>query len=146
MIYLKDSLHYERVLSQRYEFHYTDMSKCMKDFLDEAKDLGAHRNGPIFYALNNYPKDEIMKIEFFMPIKEEIATKGEMKFHSYYSVEQMMSTRVLSNFEENMEYAIASVIETINMMDSKQITPIYFVIDDVYGQQYVTIKIGYLGK
>ncbi|MBR1691925.1 MAG: DUF5085 family protein, partial [Lachnospiraceae bacterium] len=116
----------------------------LKLFLKEVRSLGAHPNGPVFYALNNVPKDKRMKVEFFLPVKEEISTTGGMKFHSYYSVEQMMSMRVLGNFEQKVEEAYSAMLQYMQMQGLEQLTPPYHILDRVGDQYFLTIKIGYL--
>ena len=146
MICLKDNMRYERVLSKNYEFHYKDMGKYLQQFMDEVKALGVHLNGPLFYTLNNVPFDERVKVEFFIPVKEEVDTKGDMKFHSYYSVENMMSMRILNNFEQKTEEAYAAMIQLMNASEMNQITPPYHIIDRAGEYQFVTLKIGYMKK
>lgn len=146
MIFLNDCIRYERVLSKSYEFYYKELGKNLNSFLTEVKELGAHPNGPVFYTLNNVPRDEQMKVEFFIPVKEDAGTSGTMKFHSYYSVEQMMSTRILNDFEQKTEEAYSAMLQFMQVQDMEQITPPYHIIDRAGEKQFVTIKIGYLRK
>lgn len=146
MIFLKDNIRYERVLSKNYEFHYTEMGKYLDLFLTEVKALGAHPNGPLFYALNNVPRDERMKVEIFLPVKEEIDTKGSMKFHSYYGIESMISMRILDDFENKTQEAYSAMFQFMNASKMRQITPPYHFVDQAGKQQFVTIKIGYIRK
>lgn len=146
MIFMKDNMRYERVLSKNYEFHYKDMKEYLQQFLEEVKALGVHPSGPLFYALNNVPRDERMKVEFFIPVKEEVDTKGKMKFHSYYSVENMMSMRILNDFEEKTGEAYSAMTKFMNASEMNQITPPYHIIDRAGEYQFVTLKIGYMKK
>ena len=114
-------------------------------FFGEVKQLGAHPNGPFFYSLNNVPKDKIMRVEFYLPVKENIDAKGDMKFHSFYSVEQMVSTRIKGDFERNTEMAYSALFQFLDTYNLKQMTPPYHIIDNVGEQQFVTIKVGYIG-
>ena len=146
MIFLRDSIHYEHVLSRQCEFHYKDMGKNLEDFLAEIKKMGVHPGGPVFYALNNVPQDENMKVEFFLPIKEETVSVGEMKYHTYYSVENMMSIRVLEDFERKIEEAYAAMLKLMEAENLQQVTPPFHILDQAGGQNFVTIKIGYMPK
>lgn len=146
MIFLKDNIRYENVLSKNYEFYYKDMSANLEAFLGEIKTMGVHPKGPVFYALNNVPKDERMKVEFFLPVREEIDAGEGMKFHSYYSVENMMSMRILGDFERKTEETYSAMLQFMQQADLIQITPPYHIIDRVGNQNFVTIKIGYLKK
>lgn len=146
MIFLKDNIRYKNVLSKNYEFYYKDMNTRLEAFLGEIKKLGVHPNGPVFYVLNNVPRDERMKVEFFLPVREEADTREGMKFHSYYSVEHMMSMRILDNFEQKTEEVYSAMLQFMEQADLMQITPPYHIIDRVGNQNFVTIKIGYLKK
>lgn len=144
MIFLKDNIRYERVISKNDTFYYKEMTQNLSRFLEEIKALGAHANGPLFYTMNNVPKDEKMKATFFLPVKEQVHTTGELKFHSYYSIEQMMSMRILNDFESNTQAAYSAMFQLMQDSNMQQITPPYHIIDRAGEQQFVTIKIGYL--
>lgn len=107
--------------------------------------MHAHPNGPVFYSLNNVPKDKKMKVEFFIPVKEIVDTKDEMKFHSFYSVEQMISMRITNDFEHKTEEAYSALLQFIQSQNLIQLTPPYHIIDTV-DNAFVTIKIGYIRK
>lgn len=143
MICLKDSIHYERVVSKNYEFYYKELGKYLENFLAQVTDAGAHPNGPFFYALNNVPKEERMKVEFFLPVREEIETGNRMKFHSYYSVEQMMSMRIRNDFAERTQEAYSAMMNYMDAAELIQVTPFFHIIDRVGSQNFVTIKAGY---
>lgn len=144
MIFLKDNIRYQRVISKNDTFYYKEMDQHLALFLNEIKTLGAHPKGPLFYTVNNVPTDERLKVTFFLPVKEEVRTAGELKFHSYYSVEQMMSIRILNDFEANTQAAYSAMFQLMQVSNMQQMTPPYHIIDHVGGQQFVTIKIGYI--
>lgn len=145
MIFLNDHIRYERVLSKKYEFYYMQLGDKLTEFLSEVKSMHAHPNGPVFYSLNNVPKDKKMKVEFFIPVKEIVDTKDEMKFHSLYSVEQMISMRITNDFEHKTEEAYSALLQFIQSQNLIQLTPPYHIIDTV-DNAFVTIKIGYIRK
>ncbi|MBO5523263.1 MAG: DUF5085 family protein [Roseburia sp.] len=144
MIFLKDNIRYERVISKNDTFYYKEIEQHLALFLDEIKALHAHPNGPLFYTVNNVPFDEQMKVTFFLLVKEEVRPAGELKFHSYYSVEQMMSMRILSDFEANTQAAYSAIFQFMQASNIQQLTPPYHIIHQEGGQQFVTIKLGYL--
>lgn len=144
MISTDDSIRYQNVVSKRYHFFYTDMTKYMQEFLEEIKRRGLHPHGKIFYTLNNVPKDENMDVEFFLPVREEnVESQGEFHYHSYYEVENMISTRVVGDFEQNTQVAYSALNSFMTTMNLKQITPPFHVIDRAGETDFVTIKIGY---
>lgn len=144
MIFQKDSMHYKNVLSKNATFYYKDLGKQLEAFLMEIKDMGVHPNGPVFYATNYISEEQQMNVEFFLPVREEAADRNEIKYHSYYSSEQMLSMRVTENFEEKTKEAYAAMISYLNAAKLKQTTPPFHILDRSGKQQFLTIKIGYL--
>lgn len=143
MICLKDSIRYERVISANYQFYYKELGTYLERFLAELREKGAHPNGPFFYALNNVPKEERMKVEFFLPVREETKTGAGMKFHSYYAVEQMMSVRIRNEFEEKTQEAYSAMMHYMEAAKLIQVTPFFHIVDRVGTQTFVTVKVGY---
>lgn len=147
MICLKDQIRYENVISKRYEFHYEEFGTYMKQFLTDIKELKLYPNGKIFYCLNHVPIDKIMKVEFFIPIKgEPIELNEGMKYHSYFSVENMLSIRVLGDISSNTEAAYSAIFEFMKAGELEQVTPPFHVIDKVNDMGFITIKVGYMDK
>ena len=144
MIFLNDHIRYERVLSKSCEFYYEELGTHLTAFLEEVKESGAHFNGPVFYTLNNIPKDKIMNVEFFIPVKEDISTSGSLKFHSFYSVEKILSICITENFEYESEAAYSALLHFMEAGKLKQLSPIYHVIDTIGEQPFVTVKIAYI--
>ncbi len=142
MINPHDSIRCMNVLSRMYQFHYLDMSDVMKDFIEDATQLGTYR-GPMFYALHNIPQDEVMLGEFFLPLEEPVADAGdELTFHSYYSIENLLGISILGQFETNTEVAYRLLIDYMTEHNLRQNTPFYhiFNVDDT--MQQVSIKVG----
>lgn len=141
MIRTKDYIRCENVLSSRCAFHYSEMRKQIEKFLFEVEKTGARKKGPFMYALTNIPYAEVVNIEFFMPIYEEKISCQELQFHTYYSVEQMLSTYVFGNYENQMEMAYSALIEFMKQYQLEAVTPIYHVVDKE--QRYIKVMIGY---
>ncbi len=147
MICLRDQIQYENVISKRYQFHYKDFEDKMVEFLNDILKLKLYPNGKIFYCLNNVPLDEIMMIEFFLPIKgEPLQLNKDMRFHSYFSVENMMSLRVTGDINSKMEEAYSAILELMKVENLTQITPIFHIIDKIDNTGFLTIKVGYTQK
>jgi len=64
-----------------------------------------------------------------------------LDFQSYYSVENMASIFVFGNYDAQMEYAYASLIEFLNQAALEIVTPIFHVVDP--DKKYIEVKIGY---
>ena len=144
MILMHDSICKQNVLSKKDTFYYKDMNVHLMSFMKQVREQGAHPKGDLFYVLNNVPKEKIMKVEIFLPVKEEmIHTTKDFRFHSYFAIEDMMSIRIKDRFEENTEKAYAALFELVKSYNLEQVTGPFHVINNVDGKRFVTLKIGY---
>ncbi|MBE5933176.1 MAG: DUF5085 family protein [Lachnospiraceae bacterium] len=144
MVNLKDNLRFQNVVSKEYYADYKDAGKCLNMFIDELKEYGVRLRGPIFYGLHSYSDEGEVKMEMFTPVYTTKIVPPGMNFHTYYSVEHMASARVTSNFENNTMPTMEMVIRTIEAIGGRIASPIYFIREDVLGEPYITIKIGYI--
>lgn len=102
------------------------MEEVIQEFITEILDSNGTLKGPLFYSLNNIPKDEIIHIELFMPIEEDmIPLRENQLFHSYFSVEDMISVCLFQTFETRTEVAYRVLIDYMEEHHLKQITPIF---------------------
>ncbi|ADU31802.1 DUF5085 family protein [Evansella cellulosilytica] len=143
MINPMDSIRYKNVVSKRYQVYYRDLDSVIEEFVTEIVEQEGTLKGPLFYSLNNIPLDEIMQIELFMPIEEDdMALLDGQYFHSYFSVEDMISLCLFDEFETKTEIAYRALIDYIEEQQLKQITPIFHVVSGDETLQYMFIKIG----
>lgn len=141
MIKTNDSIRFRNVLTQKKHFHYTKMREELQSFLKDVEETGCKKIGPLCYALHNIPTDEMTSIELFMPVKEWDAKSEKLQFHTYYSVENMISTYVFDNYETNMEMAYSALIEFLRALKLEATTPFYHVVDRE--NRYIKVMIGY---
>ncbi|MFZ7946300.1 MULTISPECIES: DUF5085 family protein [Bacillaceae] len=143
MINPNDSIRFANVLSRKYRFHYLDMNEALEDFLH---DIGSHKGtvrGPLFYSIHNIPSDEVINAEFYMPMEEDwIEPMADMRFHSFYSIENMISLCIAENLEVKTEAAYKLLFEYMKEYSLEQATPIFHVISGDENFQYSFIKIG----
>lgn len=143
MINPNDSIRFTNVVSKKYQFYYTDMDKAIKEFLNDIDRKGAIIKGPLFYSLNNVPMDKNMNVELFMPIKQDkFKIDKDMYFHSYFSIEDMVSIYVHANFEKNTEIAYAALLNYMDENKLNQVTPIFHILSGDETMQYVAVKVG----
>ncbi|UFT99209.1 DUF5085 family protein [Radiobacillus kanasensis] len=143
MINPNDSIRYTNVISRKYEFQYQELENVFNDFVQEVIHLGATIKGPLFYSVNNVPMDEVLLSEFFIPIHEDdLVVPEDMRFHSYFSVENMISIYVHNHFETKTEVAYRLLLDYISDNELEQVTPIFHVISGDHSMQYAMIKIG----
>ena len=89
---------FANVLSRKYRYHYLDMNEVLEDFLHDVGSLKATVRGPLFYSIHNVQHDEIVNAEFYMPMKEDwIEPPDDIRFHSYFSIENMVSLCIAEN-------------------------------------------------
>lgn len=147
MIDSNDSIRYTNVVSKRCRFHYKDIDEVIKSFLEELVNQKLTVKGPLFYSINNVPMDEIVDGELFMPIQEDdMELKEDMNFHSYFSIEGMISICINTQFERLTEVAYRVLLDYIEDNKLSQATPIFHIISGDRSLQYVFIKIGVYKK
>ncbi|MFS0864996.1 DUF5085 family protein [Fredinandcohnia sp. 179-A 10B2 NHS] len=143
MINPYDSIRYSNVLSSGYRCHYKDLNQTVETFLNKVIKQEATPKGPLFYSLTNVPKDEIVQGILYMPIEESyIESSGDLYFHSYFSIEDMISLCIHTDIERNTEVAYHMLLTHIEEVQLRPATPFFHVVsgDDTF--QYVFIKIG----
>jgi effector-binding domain-containing protein len=143
MINPQDHIRYSNVVSRKYRFHYHDLNMAINDFIGNMINLAVTFKGPLFYSVNNVPMEEKVNIELFMPIEEDGIGKAEnFQFHSYYSIEDMVSITIHNNIEQETQIAYKLLLEYIEGNGLQQATPIYHIVSGDQDFQYVMIKIG----
>ena len=140
MIRINESIRYQNVVTKKAYFHYNRMKEEIDAFLSMIKQNDVRMMGPLTYALYNVPADENMLVEFIMPVDSDDVQVEGLIFHTYYSVENMVSTYVYGNYEVQMEYAYASLFEFVRKNQLEIITPIFHILDN--DRKYIEVKIG----
>ncbi|NMM62861.1 DUF5085 family protein [Clostridium sp. P21] len=144
MINKHDYIRLTNVISQKYYFNYKDFENVMKEFLDEVNALKVHIKGFPFYSINMFPTiNENVGMEFFISVEEDYIDVPEgMDFHSYFSIENMVSTTVFNDYEKNSEEAYSKLQSFIKENKLEQTTPFFNVPSGDDTLQYVFLKIG----
>lgn len=84
-----------------------------------------------------------MNVEFFMPVREDyVDTKDIMEFHSYFSIENMISHSIYDKVEQNTELVYRLLLDYIEENELQQVTPIFHVMSGDRSFPYIFIKIG----
>ena len=119
------------------------MNDRLEEFLKDVVQQHATIKGPLFYSILNVPMDERVHAEFFMPVEEDsLFLKEGMYFHSYFSVEDMISVCVFSDFEPNTQAAYKLLLDYIENNEWQQTTPIFHVLSGDQTLPYLWVKIG----
>ena len=145
MINPHDSIRYTNVVSRKYRFHYKEMENVLRDFQQDVLKLGTSVKvkGPLFYSINNVPMDEVIHGEFFLPVHQDnVRVMEDMQFHSYFSIENMVSHCLFAHFESLTEVSYRILFDYMSYYHLIQNTPIFHVISGDKSLNYVFIKIG----
>jgi hypothetical protein len=147
MINPNDALRYSNVISYKCKFHFQEFDKYLTGFLNEIAACKATIEGPLFYSLNNVPMNEEMDVEFFIQVQDDyIQVPDGFFFHSYYSIENMIS--MFSFVEvENMTTGVYSALLIYIEENGLQLsTPIFHILSGDEQFHYVHIKMGVMAK
>ncbi|MFT9600536.1 DUF5085 family protein [Mesobacillus sp.] len=137
-----DQLQATNVISKTYTFHYKQWDAYLSQFMNDISLLGVTIKGPLFYSINNVPKDEIVKVEFFMPVEEDLPSiDSDMVFRSYFGFDHMVSITDFSHDETVTEEVYARLLYYINTNQLQQITPIFHVLSGDQEFSYTIVKI-----
>ena len=143
MINPHDAIKLTNVVSRKYRFYYRDLERYLAEFIQDIFSLNLTIKGPLIYSLHNVPMDEMMNVEFYMPVAQDrVETPPDMDFHSYFFIGPMISTVDLVNSEASMEAAYASLFHYMEQNHLRQVTPIFHVASGDETLQYMTVKIG----
>lgn len=143
MINNNDSLKFSRVISKKIYIEYNDLKDEMEQFLLDINSCRAIPTGNFFYSLNNIPIDGKMDVELFCPIKEsDFQVSSNLQFHSYYSIDNMISYCLYANIEKNVEVAYGLLLKYMNIYGLKQVTPFFHYFSGSKDRQHVYIKVG----
>ena len=144
-IQLEEKIAFQNVVSQRKKFHYKKMGKEFQHFVSSIVDSGYTLKGPYFYSLNNTPIDEIVDIEMFFPIYENIFDTykfPQFSYNSYFEIGPVFKNIVTENFEKNTEQIYAELIATLEINNLEVNTPFFHILPED-GTKYIKIFLGY---
>ena len=142
MIRLDDNIRYQNVIAYRMVFPYLEMKKELDDFNAKVDKLGIQKVGPLCYILHSFSQDDKIDVEFLMPLKEAvIPCDEELLFHTYYAVENMVSSIVFDDYDKKMEMTYSALIEFVKAAGMEIATPFYHIVDR--HQRYLKVMLGY---
>lgn len=126
MVIENETIMHKNVVWHTYEIHYKQLEMALEDFNDKLVNAGLTVTGPLFYALYNMPLDERMLIDVYMPVEQSYVPEStDLKFQSYFYIDQMLMTRVKGDFEANTEQAYDELFRYAISRDYKIISPIF---------------------
>ena len=91
-IYKHDKMAYRHVYSKSYLCRYDKFNEAMDDFIRTMKIIGAHKNGNIFYSIEEVTFEGLALIQIFMPAKSYVNYDDEdTTYSSYFYLDEMLS-------------------------------------------------------
>ncbi|QUW20800.1 DUF5085 family protein [Sporosarcina sp. Marseille-Q4063] len=141
MIVDYEELMYKNVVWHSYEIYYKDFEKALEDFNEKLVKAKLTVNGPLFYGLNNIPRDEIMQVDIYMPVQQSFVAKDtDLNFQSYFYIDNMIMTRITGDFETKTELAYDKLLKYSMENDYNIISPMYHVVRGDDEIQWVELK------
>lgn len=142
MVITDEKLMYRNVAWDSYTVHYTEFDKAIEEFNHQLVAAELTINGPLFYALHNVPLDEMMYVDICIPVvQSNISSESDLKFQTYYYIDQMIRTRIIGDFASETEFAYEKLF-TFSLLNNLQIaSPIFHILRGDDEVQWVDLKV-----
>lgn len=142
MVIEGERIMYRNVVWHSYKVHYTEFEKALADFNKKLIKAKLTINGPIFYVLHNFPLDEIMNIDIYVPVEQRYVSRNKgLLFQTYYYIDNMLMSRVKGDFEVNTEIMYAEMFHYIEENNLQIASPMYHVLRGDDELQWVELKL-----
>ncbi len=148
MVVENHKIAYRNVASKYYRFSPEEIDLAVEDFVAILAEYDCQPTGTIFYAMISDPTEEVMTAELFLPIEEDlfnIPASEEIAFRSYFSVDQMLMTRVMKDFETDSQVKYWELFGHMEERNLKKRTPVFVEIkQSPEGENYAEMSVGVL--
>lgn len=136
---------FQNVVRQRLSFHYSEMEEHLEQFINGIVEAGYQLKGPFFYSLNNVPLNEVIEIELFMPISNDLFSLKGYNFSTYFEISNLLKTIIKGDLKTLTEIEYAKLIIAMEKNDLEMVTPFYHVVPK-NGLEYLELLVGYSEK
>ena len=133
---------FQNVVRQRLSFHYSEMEEHLEQFIKGIVEAGYQFKGPFFYSLNNVPLNEVIEIELFMPISNDLFSLKGYNFSTYFEISNLLKTIIKGDLKTLTEIEYAKLIIAMEKNDLEMVTPFYHVVPK-NGLEYLELLVGY---
>lgn len=133
---------FQNVVRQRLSFHYSEMEEHLEQFINGIVEAGYQLKGPFFYSLNNVPLNEVIEIELFMPISNDLFSLRGYNFSTYFEISNLLKTIIKGDLKTLTEIEYAKLIIALEKNDLEMVTPFYHVVPK-NGLEYLELLVGY---
>ncbi|MBC1483364.1 DUF5085 family protein [Listeria sp. FSL L7-1509] len=141
-VFTADKISFQNVVSKRAKFYYSEIEENYQNFVSGIINEGYNLKGPFFYSLNNVPTDEMIDIEMFFPIIENIFEVEDYQFASYFEITPLLKTIIVGDFDNVTEQSYAELLATLEINNLNIETPFFHVFPK-NGSKYVNLYVGY---
>ena len=133
---------FQNVVRQRLSFHYSEMEEHLEQFIKGIVEAGYQLKGPFFYSLNNVPLNEVIEIELFMPISNDVFSLKGYNFSTYFEISNLLKTIIKGDLKTLTEIEYAKLIIALEESGLEMVTPFYHVVPK-NGLEYLELLVGY---
>lgn len=133
---------FQNVVRKRMSFHYSEMEKHLSQFTSMLIELGYQPKGPFFYSLNNVPLNEIIDIEMFMPVTNNVFQLEGYEYSTYFEVRNLLKIVVTGDLDTTTEIGYAKLLLSLEENNLDIATPFYHMVPQD-GLRYLEIFVGY---
>lgn len=133
---------FQNVVRQRLSFHYSEMEEHLEQFVKGIVEASYQLKGPFFYSLNNVPLNEVIEIELFMPISNDLFSLKGYNFSTYFEISNLLKTIIKGDLKTLTEIEYAKLIIAMEKNDLEMVTPFYHVVPK-NGLEYLELLVGY---
>lgn len=149
MIVENHQIAYRNVASKKYNFFPEEIEIAVQDFVQLLSKYNYSPTGVVFYSVIGESVDGVMTAELFIQINETylvIPAEETVKFTSYFSVENLLMTRVKDNFDVNSQEKYRELFSYMEQKKYTQKTPLFVEIKKAHttGSSYVELSMGVL--
>lgn len=139
-----ERLAFQNVVSARATFHYSELAGHLDEFAGAVNAAGCEPMGPLFYSLNNVPMDEMVDIEMFLPIRQNVFDGADgLRFSSYFEVFPLLRGVVTGDSEHQTEAVYAQLLEALEVHELEINSPFFHVFQKD-GSPHALIYLGYM--
>ncbi|WP_249872495.1 DUF5085 family protein [Oceanobacillus saliphilus] len=137
---------YRNVVSKYYNFLPEEIDEAIKDFVSILEELGFHPIGAMFFSIISDPSDKVMTAEIFLSIEEDnfnTRSTEQFYFRSYFSIDPMIMTRVMDDFDTKSQDKYWELINYIKRNGLEQRTPVFVEYKRTHAEEnYVEMSVG----
>lgn len=150
MIVENHQITYRNVASKYYNFLPEEIELAFADFDLTLENHGFHVADQLFFSIISDPTAPVMTAEIFRPIEENdfstMPSSEEIHFRSYFSVNRLVMTRIMDQFDEQSQVKYWELLEYLQNNEFVQSSPIFVEFKRSHSRgTYVEMSVGVSG-